>query len=221
MYLLPRGKTIKEQLDTSRLKMPNALLKMCANHFSGYLLFENDGSSGVICYAQGKIVAVLWQQVDDGGCGERLCGELALEMLFRDVQRDKCLMGVYRLEDDFVPYVQHFCHASVDLQDQDFDLLDIERLLARVQQEDFNGCLRLHSSDSVVLIFYCAGKAHGFFCDGEMSLVTDVDVATSIVHDKHCLVDILRTDSVVEQGYLMAGINLEKTWLKIWRELNL
>ena len=221
MHILPRGKIIKEQLDTSRLKMPDALLKMCSNHFSGYLSFETEGSSAVICYMQGQIVAVLWQQADGRGCGERLCGESALEMLFRVVQRDNCLMGVYRMEDDFVPYAQHFCHASVELQGQLVDLVEVERLVARVQREDFNGCLRLYSADHVVLIFYAEGKAQGFYRDGEMGLVTDVDVATSIVLDKLCLVDILRTDLVAEQSYLRGGINLEKTWLKVWRELNL
>ena len=72
MYLLPRGKIIKERLDTARLKMPDALLKMCSNHFSGYLTFENDktGASAVLCYAHGKIVAALCQ-VDDGSLPSR------------------------------------------------------------------------------------------------------------------------------------------------------
>ncbi|MEA3464426.1 MAG: hypothetical protein U9R29_00165 [Thermodesulfobacteriota bacterium] len=221
MHLLPRGKIIKEHLDTSRLKMPAALLKMCSNHFSGYLSFETEDSSGVVCYTQGKIVAVLWQQNDGRGCGKRLCGELALEMLFRIVQRNKCFMGIYRMADDFVPYAQHFCHASVELQGQLVDLVAVERLIARVQREDFSGCLRLYSADRVVLIFYTEGKAQGFYLDGKMGLVTNVDVKKSIVHDKHCLVDILHTDPVAEQNYLRAGINLEKTWLKIWRELNM
>lgn len=215
MYLLPRGKTIKESLDTAKLKMPDALLKMCANHFSGYLSFESADAAGVLVYAHGKIVAALHQSED-----QRICGENALEMIFRTIQSQHCLMGVYRLEDDFVAYVQQFCHSKVAAANQMVDLLDMERLGRRVQEDNFSGSLRLHSDKRVVLIFYSEGKALGFFRDGDTGLSTDVDVNSSIVKDENCLLDILPDDSNGCTKCKLVGANLEKVWLQVWRELN-
>ncbi len=215
MYLLPRGKTIKERLDTALLKMPDALLKMCTNHFSGYLSFETAKSNGVLCYAHGKIVAALWQQKE-----QRLCGESALEMMFRVIQSEACFLGVYRLEDDFIPYVQQFCNAEVTRVNQLLDVLDIERLMTHLQREKFTGSLRLHSAGRVELIFYNEGCAHGFFLNGGIGLTTDVDLADSIARDGNCLLDILTNDPDGCIRCEIGGINLEKVWLQVWRELN-
>lgn len=220
MRLLPRGKTIKEQLDTSKLKMPDALQKMCSNHFSGYLSFDVAQGNGVIGYASGQIVAALWNGYVSEEQGERLCGQLALQMIFREVQCNTCLMGVYRLEDDFVPYVRQYCQATVAARDQLVDLLDIQRLMDRLKTQRFSGCLRLHSRDRVVLIFYSEGAALGFFCDGSMGLSTEIDVATSIVRDENCKVDILQANPAGEQDCRIRGVNLEKVWLQVWRDLN-
>jgi hypothetical protein len=216
MFLLPRGKIIKEQLDSAKMKMPDALLKMCTSHFSGYLAFDNENSNAILCYANGKILAALWQDED-----ERLCGGLALEMIFRVLQSAKCLMGVYRLEEDFIPYLQQFCCAQIDCANQVVDLLDISRLTKQVQQENFSGCLRLHTNKRVVLIFYLSGKAQGFFCDGATGLTDNVDISTSIVKDDDCLLDVLAVDSGACTKCKLVGVNIEKVWLQIWRELNL
>jgi hypothetical protein len=216
MYLLPRGKIIKERLDTARLKMPDALMKMCANHFSGYLSFEAATSNGVLCYAHGKIVAALWQQAE-----QRLSGERALDMMFRVVQSETCSMGIYRLEDDFLPYVQQFCNAKITCDSLLLDVLDVERLMARLQREKFTGCLRLHGAERVELLFYNEGRPLGFFLDGGIGLTTDVDVADSIAREENCLLDILTNDTDGSSKCKLAGINLEKVWLQVWRELNL
>ncbi len=215
MYLLPRGKVIKEQLDTARLKMPAALLKMCTNHFSGYLAFENDTSHGVLCYAKGKIIAALWQDA-----AERLCGKNALQKLFQELQRDGRLMSVYRLNDDLLPYVQQYCHANVECAAQVVELLDFNRLTDKLHREQFNGSLRLYSDKRTVIIFYSVGKAQGFFCDGDDSLRSDIDISKSIVMDGNCLLDINRNNFNTDKHNSLTGVNLERVWLDIWRELN-
>lgn len=216
MHLLPRGKIVKELLRPSRLKMPDALMKMCANRFSGYLSFEAEQSGGVLCYAEGKITAAMWQT-----CGVRLCGEAALEMLFHLLQLDECLMSIYRLDTEFVPYLQRYCQGRVECQGQQMALLDIERLLAYLQQPDFSGCLRLTGNERIVMIFYTNGKAQGFFCDGDTRLATTVDLSGSVTADPHCQLDIVRTQPGDEQAHFVGAVNLEKNWLKVWRELNL
>lgn len=220
MYLLPRGKTVKEHLDTSKLKMPDALQKMCSNHFSGYLSFDGAQGNGIIGFTQGQIVAALWKRYNSSKPQDRQCGELALQMIFNEVQNDECLMGVYRLEDDFVPYVRQLCQATVEARNQLVDLIDVQRLIDRLKKERFSGCLRLHNGDRAELIFYSEGRALGFFKDGCLGLTSDVNIADSIVLDGQCKLDILKENPAGEQDCRIRGVNLEKVWLQVWRELN-
>lgn len=220
MYLLPRGKTVKEHLDTSKLKMPDALQKMCSNHFSGYLSFDGAQGNGIIVFAKGQIVAALWKRYHSAKPQDRQCGELALQMILSEVQCDECLMGVYRLEDDFVPYVRQFCQSIVEARDQLVDLLDIQRMLDRLKEEKFSGCLRLHNSDRIEMIFYSEGVALGFFCDGSLGLTDEVNITDSIALDGKCKLDLLRDNPTGDQDCRIRGVNLEKIWLQVWRELN-
>lgn len=220
MYLLPRGKTVKEHLDTSKLKMPDAVQKMCSNHFSGYLSFDGAQGNGLIAFAKGQIVAALWKRYNSAKPQDRQCGELALQMIFSEVQRDECLMGVYRLEEDFIPYVRQFCQAFVEARNQLVDLLDVRRMMASLKKDKFSGCLRLHNGDRVELIFYSDGGALGFFCEGSLGLTDEVSITDSIVLDGKCKLDILRENPAGDQDCRIRGVNLEKVWLQVWRELN-
>ena len=213
MTILPRGKMIKDHLDAKKLKLPEAFLKMCSTHFSGYLSFEAQSSSGVMCYADGKVIAAQWCS------GELiLSGRYAVDMLFRTVQQDHCTMGFFRLETSFMPILRQICNGEVVVRGQLMDLVDISRLLARVEDESFNGALRLYAESSV-LIFYNDGVANGFFRDGDVQMVTDVDVDTSVVKEQGCRVDIINYADGIDSGESL-GINLEKMWLQVWRELN-
>ncbi len=216
MRLLPYGKMIKNHLDPKKLKLPDAFLKMCATGFSGYLAFDAADSNGVLCYNSGKVVAALWQNGS-----QRIRGSAAIDMLFRMVQHGSSTLGFYRVDGEFMPMIQRVCQSSVEVRDQMMCLLDVGRLLSWVEQDDFDGALYLHTGASAVLIFYIAGKAQGFFRDGDANLVTAVDVGESIALDRSCMVDILRFSPDAAVDYSTADINLEKSWLRVWRNLNL
>lgn len=216
MRLLPHGKMIKNHLDPKKLKLPDAFLKMCATGFSGYLAFDAADSNGVLCYNYGKVVAALWQSGS-----QRMRGSAAIDMLFRMVQHGSSTLGFYRVDGEFMPMIQRVCQGSVEVRGQMMCLLDVGRLLSWVENDSFDGVLHLYTVDSAVLIFYLEGKVQGFFRDGDVTMVTDVDVAESIVLDRSCLVDIIHFSPTGETDYSTAGINLEKSWLSVWRDLNL
>ncbi|MCD6526083.1 MAG: hypothetical protein J7K75_03715 [Desulfuromonas sp.] len=215
MFVLPRGKTVKENLDPSRLKMPDALLKLCSNSFSGYLSFDGEISHGIICYEEGKISAALWMTGSD-----HLAGEQAVEQIFRMIQGEPCQLAIYRLDQRLAALIRKTCEGKVEFEHQAMTLVDVDRLLSYLEATGFSGCLRLHVESKVAMIFYRRGEALGFFHDGAVELSLNAPIKQSLAAVEHCQLDVIRFVAQPRPEHSVAGLNLEKSWLKVWRELN-
>jgi hypothetical protein len=216
MLVLPRGRVVKEGLDPARLKMPDALIKMCTNGFSGYLSFTGSDDRAVLCYEAGKIVAGLW------GVEERqLTGEQALEQIFRMIQGDGCQLDIYRVDARLASLVHKACEGEVIFPRQAMTLLDVDRLMAYIDREQFCGALRIYAASQVTMIFYHQGEELGFFHDGQAELSFQADLNHSVAALEGCQLDVIRFVENSQINLRLTGLNLEKTWLKIWRELNL
>ncbi len=217
MLVLPRGRVVKEGLDPKRLKMPDALIKMCSNGFSGYLSLAGEDDAAVLCYEAGKIVAGLW------GIGERrLTGVAALEQMFRMIQDDTpCRLDIYRLDARLAALVHKACEGAPVFEAQAMTLLDVDRLMDYIDREKFSGALRLTVDSQAAMIFYHEGEELGFFHDTHSELSYQADVTHSLAALEGCQLDVIRFVEHSQVNQLLAGLNLEKTWLHIWRELNL
>ncbi|EAT14971.1 hypothetical protein HTZ97_15615 [Desulfuromonas acetoxidans] len=218
MLVLPRGRVVKEGLDPKRLKMPDALIKMCSNGFSGYLSLAGEDDAAVLCYEAGKIVAGLW------GIGQRrLTGVAALEQMFRMIQGDDwaCRLDIYRLDARLAALVHKACEGEPVFEAQAMTLLDVDRLMDYIDQHKFSGVLRLTVESQATMIFYHEGAELGFFHDTQSELSYQADIKHSIAALEGCQLDVIRFVEQSQVNQLLAGLNLEKTWLQIWRELNL
>lgn len=214
--ILPRGISVK-QFDTSkRVKIPQLLERFRNNRFSGYLHFDLAPQVGIICFQDGHIIAVLFKNDT-----ERFLGYEAMLELFRALQISNAKISVYRLESEFAPYVARICRGRVEVEAQLVRFLDSTRLLTYLKQEHFNGCIRIYTSAEAALVFYADGSVEGFFADGAAGLQDDLDIEHSLARAPECRYDLIRTPEP-ERSQVMPlnGINFEKDWLIVWRELN-
>ena len=217
MLVLPRGRVVKEGLDPKRLKMPDALIKMCSNGFSGYLSLTGEDDAAVLCYEAGKIVAGLW------GIGRRrLTGVAALEQMFRMIQGEAaCTLDIYRLDARLATLVHKACEGDPVFEAQAMTLLDVDRLMDYIDRDKFSGALRLTADSQAAMIFYHEGQELGFFHDTHSELSFQANIKQSVAALEGCQLDVIRFDEYSQANQRLAGLNLEKTWLQIWRELNL
>ncbi|MFA5700846.1 MAG: hypothetical protein WC913_06165 [Desulfuromonas sp.] len=218
--ILPRGIVVKQFDDSKRVKIPQMFERFIPNRFSGYVQFDFASTAGVACFQAGHIVAVLFEQG-----AKRLCGHEALLELFRALQRDAGSIKIYRLESELVPFLVQACCGQIEARGQLVRFLDTERLLTYLENEQFDGCIRVYTSAEAALLFYRGGRAAGFFPDGASGLQDHLDSAHSLAHDPECRYDLIRA-SEPETGAgtplpAMNDINLEKEWLMVWRELNM
>jgi len=214
--VLPRGIPVKQFDDSKRVKIPQLFERFRTNRFSGYLHFDLAPQVGIVCFQDGHIIAVLFESDT-----ERFLGYEALLELFRALQLSSGAIRVYRLESEFVPYLARICQGRVEYEAQLVRFLDTERLLAYLEQERFNGCIRIYTGTEATLIFYTAGRAEGFFVDGAAGLRDDFDIEYSLARDPECRYDLIRTPEPERNQVMpLRGINFEKDWLIVWRELN-
>nr|WP_320050423.1 hypothetical protein [uncultured Desulfuromonas sp.] len=217
MLVLPRGRVVKEGLDPKRLKMPDALIKMCSNGFSGYLSLGCEDHVAILCYEAGKIVAGLCDGVE-----HRLIGVPALEQMFRMILGDhKCHLDIYRLDGRLASLVHKACEGEKIFEAQAMTLIDVERLMRFVDNEKLSGALRLKAKSQAAMIFYYEGEELGFFHEGQSELSFQADLSQSVAALDGCQLDVIRFSEPSKENQLLAGLNLEKTWLHIWREMNL
>jgi len=214
--ILPRGIPVKQFDVSKRVKIPQLLDRFRSNRFSGYLHFDLSPQVGVVCFQDGHIVAVLFKSDT-----ERFLGYEALLELFRALQLSSGAISVYRLESEFVPYMARMCRGRVEFEAQLVRFLDTARLLAYLEQERFNGCIRIYTGTEAALIFYTNGRAEGFFVDGSAGLQDDLDIERSLARDPECRYDLIRTPEPERNPVMpLQGIDFEKDWLIVWRELN-
>jgi hypothetical protein len=214
--ILPRGIAVKQFDASKRVKIPQLLERFRTNRFSGYIHFDLAPQVGIVCFQDGHIIAVLFKSDT-----ERFLGYEALLELFRALQLSSGVIRVYRLESEFVPYVARIGRGRVELEAQLVRFLDSARLLAYLKEEHFNGCIRIYTSTEATLILYPAGRAEGFFVDSTAGLQDDLDIEHSHARDPECINDINRTPEPERSAVMpLRGINFEKDWLIVWRELN-
>lgn len=214
--ILPRGIVVKQFDASKRVKVPQLLERFYTNQFSGYIHFDLAPLVGIICFQDGHIIGVLFKN-----SAERLLDYEALLELFRALQQHNGAIRIYRLESEFVPHVARICRGDVELEAQLVRYLDTTRLLAYLEREHFNGAIRIYTSNEATLIFYTHGRVEGFFVDGTSRLQDELDIERSLAHDPECRYDLIRTPEPAQSAVMpLHGIDFEKDWLIVWRELN-
>jgi hypothetical protein len=194
MILLPRGNPVKENIDPSRINLPDAFSKLSGSGFSGYLRFEGRGGEAIVIYARGKMISALFE-----GFGDRLTARGALAPIFTHSLAGGVRLDIYRLSSELALSIHALLHGKVLFQGQELKLIDIKSLLRRLKTDRLNGCLRIYTDDHIALIFYRDGEPLGFFHDGSTEIETAADTSMSVARLPGAKIDILAMKSSEEE----------------------
>lgn len=191
--------------------------RFTSNRFSGYMQFDFATDTGIVCFQDGHIVALLFEQ-QVLIFRER---EALLE-LFRALHREVGVIKIYRLESELVSFLARMCHGRIEARGQLIRFLDSERLLTYLEREKFDGCIRVYTDVEAILLFYTGGHAEGFFPDGSSRLHASLDITRSLAFDPKSCYDLIRTPETGNAALVSLNeMNLEKEWLMVWREFNM
>lgn len=207
--LLPRGKLIKDEFNPGRMNWLEAIHKLQAGRFSGYLRCWDLQGRGVVLFVGGRLVAVRF-----AGEGEQLTGEEAFARIFSRSLSGDTMLSIYRLSQALALQLLGVVCGEVLFAAQHLALLDIPHLLHTLKHDRFNGCLRVCAGEDVALIFYQQGSPIGFFHDGATDLVQSVDLSESVAWQPGAMVDIIAGQSELAENLpdLMESLDLSGCW---------
>ena len=213
MILLPKGSPVKERVNPARVNLPEALEKLAENKFSGYLRFDSPIGVGILIFQEGRLISALMREEESE---ERVIAYDAITRIFEISILGNAVLNIYRLSSDLSLSVHALLHGEYLSRGQDLKLIDIRGLLKKISSERLSGCLRVYTDERVVLIFYEAGSALGFFHDGSTELETSADVSKSVAALPEAKLDLLKIPSFEgkRMADLMASADLNPMWDK-------
>jgi hypothetical protein len=211
MFLLPRGITVKENVNPQRVNLPEALEKLRSVRFSGYLRFGATKGTGILIFYQGGLVGALFE-----GEKNRLLAMDAIARIFELSLQGGVTLDVYRLSDDLALRVNALLRGKVLSSGRELEGIDVRLLLRRVKEARLNGCLRVYAGDRSVLIFYRDGQSLGFFHDGGKELETSADLSGSVARLPGARLDVLQTapPEGTPTADLLEANDLKELWKK-------
>lgn len=193
MILLPRGIPLKEKIDPGKVNLPEALKKLRAGNFTGYLRFETAQGTGIVIYEKGRLISALFE-----GKNERHIAYDALAVIFEQSLLGGAGLDIYRLSPDLAMGIHALLHGRLLYKGQELKLIDIRSLLAKLREESFSGCLRIYTEEHIALIFYRGGSPLGFFHDGSTEIETSADTSMSVARLPGAKVDVLAAKGAEE-----------------------
>ncbi len=217
--LLPSGKPVKENVDPATLNLPDALDKLRVGLFSGYLRFVGEQQSGVILFENGKLIGAYFQLDMDP---VRFFDLEALGRIFEMALATKARLDIYRLSPELTLSAHGVLRGEMMYKAQDLQLVDIKSLMAKVKDENLNGCLRIYAGDKTSLIFYEDGAPLGFHHDGSVDIETKADASMSVATLPGAKVDVIKTvglDQLPMQD-LMGADDLVPMWQQIQQQVS-
>ncbi len=209
MILLPRGKPVKENINTGKVNLADALGKMRQGKFTGYMRFDFPEGTGVFIYQEGRLISSLFENER-----EHLIAYDGISRTFDESLNGNGKLNIYRLSTELAYSIHTLLRGEVLHKGQDLQLIDIKSLLIRMREEKRSGCLRIYSKEHIALIFYRDGSPLGFFHDGSTDIETTADSSMSVAKEPGAKVDVLvtRGDGEKSLADLMETADITGMW---------
>lgn len=218
MLRLPKGKSVRQQVNPARINLPQAMEKLQRGRFSGYLRFDEASGSGIILFQEGRLISALYQAAEDDS---RQIAYDALARIFEMSIRGHAQLNIYHLSEALaVDLYALFAGTSLRHQ-EDLHQLEVSAMLQQIADEQLSVCLRVYAGERTTLIFYDRGCALGFFVDGSTELQQCADLSLSVAADAGACLDMIaiQRSAQLAPADLMSSVDLAPIWHRIRKQL--
>lgn len=218
MIFLPRGVSVRQNVNPARINIPEAMEKLRVGTFTGYLRFDAPQGTGVVIFERGKLVSAIFVDSNDQ---DRLIAYDAISRIFEISILGDASLNIYRMSPQLALEIHALLHGKYRCKEQDLKRINLKALLQKIKDEDFTGCLRVYAEERTTLICYDSGHALGFFHDGTSELQVTADLQKSVARLPGAKVDLLETANVDDLvlADLMASADLGPIWQRLRKNL--
>jgi hypothetical protein len=218
MVSLPKGKAVRQQVNPARINLPEAMVKLRAGKFTGYLRFDAQQGTGVVLFQGGKLISAVFFSSENAS---RQIAYDAIARIFEISIMGDARLNIYQVSADLVIAVHALLQGRYLYRGEDLKHFDVAAMLDQINAEGLSVCVRVYVKDRTTLIFYDSGYPLGFFHEGAIDFQQTADVAHSLAalpDARLDLVEIQNADQIVLAD-LMNSANLAPIWQKARNEL--
>lgn len=211
MIHLPRGNPVRQKVNPARINLPEAMEKLRAGSFTGYLRFDSPQGAGVVLFQTGKLISSTFM---DSNESERLIAYDAIAKVFEISIQGHAVLNIYKLSSDLVLSVHSLLHGRYLHKGLLLEQVDVQSQLQQIKDDGLTCCLRVYADERTALIFYDHGYALGFFHEGAMELEPSAEISQSVALCDGARLDVLETRSADELvlADLMGSADLGPIW---------
>ena len=209
MLTLPRSNPLYEHIDVQKINLPEAIKKMGAGGFTGYLGYASSSSEGYFIFIKGTLISILMLE---GGL--RKTGFEAVVSLFGTTLEKGGVINVYRMTVDLAACTHALLHGTEVIKPEPVRSLDLKATLGRMKQQALDGTILFSTPERSAMIFYKAGSPIGFYHDAAHEIETSPAESQRIAALPGAVVEIKSTPPVEELllHNFLETLNIDRLW---------
>lgn len=140
--ILPKGKPVYENLNTSFTNLGELLLDLNANGFTGYVRVVFWQYDGLLYLDRGKVVTAL-----EDSQGKRRTGSEAASSITNRAREKNGVVGAYQLSPESLTLLAGMAKSEVVYKDLSTDFTSLDRLMSKLQAEEHTGYVEVTLED--------------------------------------------------------------------------
>ena len=153
--VIPRGKVVYENLNSSFTNFTELLLNLDATEFIGYLRVNFAEYDGIIYFDKGKII----NAVSENGENRKLGQEAVNEITTKAKEKDGTF-NVSELSSDIVMLLANLGKGQAVYEDLNSDFSSLDKLITKLKAEQHTGYIEINTEENNVaaIVFLQAGE---------------------------------------------------------------
>lgn len=209
MLILPRSNPLYENLLVQKINLPDAMKKMGAGGFTGYLGYGSNSSEGYFIFIKGALISALMLEGS-----KRKSGFEAFTSLFTHVLLEGGAINVYRMTVDLAVCTQALLHGTVILKPEQVSSIDLKVVFAQMKLQMLNGTALFSTAERSAMIFYKDGAPIGFYHDAAQQIETSPAESQRVAALPGAHIEIRSTppaDELLHHNFLET-LNIDRLW---------
>ena len=209
MLTLPRSNPLYENLFVQKINLPEAMKKMGAGGFTGYLGYGSNSSEGYFIFIKGALISALMLEGN-----KRKNGFEAFMSLFNHTLLEGGTINVYRMTVDLAVCTQALLHGTLALKPEQVSAIDLKAVFAQMKLQMLNGTALFSTPERSAMIFYKDGTPIGFYHDAVQEIETSPTESQRIAALPGAVIEIRSTptaDELLHHNFLET-LNIDRLW---------
>lgn len=209
MLILPRSNPLYENLSVQKINLPEAMKKMGAGGFTGYLGYGSNSSEGYFIFIKGSLISALMLEGTS-----RKSGFEAFTSLFTHTLSEGGVINVYRMTVDLAVCTQALLHGTVIFKPEQVSKLDLKTVLHQIKLQAISGTVLFSTAERSAMLFYKEGTPIGFYHDAAKEIESSPTESERVAALPDAMIEIRSTPSAEELLHhnFLETLNIDRLW---------